>query len=218
MKNPLAILLIFLIISACTTKERLPNIIYILADDLSYRDLSVYGQEKFTTPNLDKLAEEGILFTEAYAGAPECAPSRGTLMTGLHTGHSTVRLNGSNRGQEHLLDSDLTIAEVLKESGYKTAFIGKWGIGLCGTEGVPEKQGFDLSFGYYDQGRAHTFYPNYLIRNGDTVWLDDNFGYDMVKMYKMNGLEDPSEELLNKYNADGEIQPWGIDPESAQSR
>ncbi|HUV12842.1 MAG TPA: sulfatase-like hydrolase/transferase, partial [Acidobacteriota bacterium] len=134
-----------------------PNIIIILADDLSYRDLSIWGQQKFTTPHLDELALQGLRFTQSYSGAPECAPSRGTLMTGLHTGHGPIRQNSSTRGQDHLADEDITLAEVLKEAGYVTGFTGKWGIGLPGTPGTPDKQGFDYSYGYYDQRRAHTY-------------------------------------------------------------
>lgn len=208
--HKLLLLFILVLSVSCTNPAIKPNIIFILADDLSYRDLSVFGQEKFTTPNLDKLANEGIVFRHAYAGAPECAPSRGTVITGLHTGHSTIRLNASMRGQDHLLEEDVTIAEVLKTSGYRTAFIGKWGIGKNGTEGAPHLQGFDYSFGYYDQQRAHTYYPDFFIENGDTVWNEGNRGFDMVKMYKMNTLEDPSPELLNKYDVDGRIILPGI--------
>jgi arylsulfatase A-like enzyme len=115
------------------TESKKPNIIFILADDMSYRDLSCYGQQRYQTPNIDALATGGIRFTQAYAAAPECAPSRCSLLTGLHTGHSTVRINSSARGQDHLLDSDVTIAEVLKKAGYNTGFTGKWGIGQQGN-------------------------------------------------------------------------------------
>ena len=163
-----------------------PNIVLILTDDLSYRDLSAWGQVRFSTPNLDRLALEGLRFTQAYAGAPECAPSRGTLMTGLHTGHASIRDNRSARGQDHLLDSDITIAEVLKQSGYATGFFGKWGIGLPGTPGTPDRQGFDEAFGFYDQRRAHTFFPFYLYRNGRKVDYPGNIGFDMLQMYEDN--------------------------------
>ena len=160
-----------------------PNIIFILADDLSYRDLSCYGQQRYQTPNLDALAVSGIRFTQAYAAAPECAPSRGSLLTGKHTGHGSVRINSSARGQEHLLDADITIAEVLKEAGYNTAFTGKWGVGLPETEGVPYKQGFDYAFGFYDQTRAHTFIPLYLRENEEIIRYPENEGFDMPKRY-----------------------------------
>lgn len=160
-----------------------PNIIFILADDLSYRDLSGYGQQKYRTPNLDELAQTGIRFSQAYAAAPECAPSRASLLTGLHTGHSSVRMNSSARGQDNLLDEDLTIAEVLKQAGYRTGFTGKWGIGLPGTEGVPYKQGFDYAFGYYDQARAHTFLPDYLWENDQKVEYPENQDFEMFRRY-----------------------------------
>ena len=210
-------LLVFTLFSGCMeTKPVRPNMILILADDLSYGDLSCYGQERFTTPHLDALAQQGIRFSTAYCGAPECAPSRATLLTGLHTGHSTIRLNTSVRGQDHLLEGDVTIAEVLKEEGYHTAFIGKWGIGLPGTEGVPDKQGFDLSFGFYNQTQAHTYYPFFLYRDGKRVDYPGNEGFDMARIYAMSGQEDPDAELLNVYDENGRLIPPGIaDPTKA---
>lgn len=165
-------------------KKQKPNIIFILADDLSYRDLSCYGQKRYKTPNLDALAESGIRFTQAYSASPESAPSRGSLMTGLHTGHSSIRVNSSARGQDNLLDSDLTIAEVLKTAGYNTAFTGKWGIGIQGTEGVPYKQGFDYTFGFYDQTEAHTFIPYYLFENEKKIEYPENKGFNMDWRYE----------------------------------
>lgn len=160
-----------------------PNIIFILADDLSYRDLSCYGQQRYKTPNLDALAEGSVRFTQAYSAAGECAPSRCGLMTGLHTGHSSIRLNESARGQDYIPDSDLTIAEVLKTAGYNTAFTGKWGIGQPETEGVPYKQGFDYAFGYYDQAVAHTYIPYYLHENDKKIEYPENQGFNMDARY-----------------------------------
>jgi len=134
-----------------TKQTQRPNIVFIFSDDLSYRDLNCYGQKQFRTPNLDELAMNGIRFTNAYCGSPECAPPRVSLMTGTHIGHCRIRANRSVRGQDHLLAEGITIAEVLKQAGYSTSFIGKWGIGLPGTEGTPDKQGFDYSYGDYDQ-------------------------------------------------------------------
>ncbi|MCP5120563.1 MAG: arylsulfatase [bacterium] len=189
-----------------------PNIVFILADDLSYRDLSIYGQTKFTTPNLDQLALTGVRFSQAYVAAPECAPSRGTLMTGLHTGHAPIRENSSARGQDHLRLEDITIAEMLKEAGYATGFTGKWGIGLPGTPGTPDKQGFDYSFGYYDQGRAHSFFPHYLMENGKQVKLPENYGYDMERTYRYNRQRpaeiDPND--ANRYDENGNHLPAGV--------
>lgn len=188
-----------------------PNIIFVFSDDLSYRDLSCYGQTEFSTPNLDALAMNGIRFTQAYAGSSECAPSRGSLMTGMHMGHCRIRANTSVRGQDHLLSEDVTVAEVLKGAGYTTGFIGKWGIGLPGTEGAPDKQGFDFSYGYYDQGRAHGFFPHYLMRNGKPEPIPENYGFNMQRVYTYNGR--PShrvDDVKNIYDENGRLVPDGV--------
>jgi len=153
-----------------------PNIILILADDLGYNELGCYGQEIIQTPHIDRLAAEGMRFTQHYAGSPVCAPSRSVLMTGLHTGHTFIRDNREVKpeGQAPIPDSALTIAEVLKENGYVTAAIGKWGLGFPGSEGDPNKQGFDLFFGYNCQRHAHNHYPRYLWRNDEKVMLEGN--------------------------------------------
>ena len=193
-----------------------PNIVLILADDLSYRDLSIWGQARFSTPNLDRLAATGMRFTQAYAGAPECAPSRATLMTGLHTGHATVRDNSSARGQDHLADSDVTIAEVLREQGYVSGFFGKWGMGLPGTPGTPERQGFDEAFGFYDQRRAHTFYPNFLYRNGRKIDYPANYGFDMSRIYEDNRTPAHRRNTSAYYDATGRFLAPGVaDPSEA---
>lgn len=200
----LAGLLAFTSCDPGTAPAEKPNIVFILADDMSYRDLSCYGQQVYTTPNLDRLAGKGVRFTQAYVAAPECAPSRGCLMTGLHTGHGPIRINSSARGQEYLRDADITIAEVLKGAGYATGFMGKWGIGLPGSEGVPYKQGFDDAFGFYDQVRAHTYYPEYLWENDRKVEYPENVGFDMPKRYRINKLEpDPAD--LNTYDEHGDM-------------
>jgi arylsulfatase A-like enzyme len=145
-----------------------PNIVFILADDLGYGDLGCYGQQKIKTPNLDRLAAEGIRFTSCYAGTTVCAPSRCALLTGLHTGHCRVR------GNEPwpLRPEDLTVAEVLKGAGYATALIGKWGLGLENTTGCPNLQGFDEFVGFLSQTHAHEYYPSNIWRN-DAIWLLD---------------------------------------------
>tara|TARA_R110002049_G_scaffold88627_4_gene223493 strand:+ start:60 stop:1481 length:1422 start_codon:yes stop_codon:yes gene_type:complete len=154
-----------------------PNIIYILADDLGYGDLSSYGQTRFSTPNIDKLAKEGILFTQHYAGSTVCAPSRSSLITGEHTGHTPIRGNKEvSMGQLPLPADSFTIAEFLKENGYKTGAFGKWGLGGSGTEGDPLNQGFDVFFGYYDQKLAHHYYPDYLWDNDKIFNLPKNEG------------------------------------------
>ena len=187
-----------------------PNIILILADDLSYRDLSIWGQQQFRTPTLDQLALEGVRFTQAYAGAPECAPSRGTLMTGRHTGHSAIRNNRSARGQDHLESDDITIAEILKEAGYRTGFFGKWGIDLPGTPGTPDKQGFDEAFGFYDQRRAHTFFPYFLYNNSERINYPENIGFDMEHMYADNQTLPHLRDSDSHYDANGSLIPAGI--------
>jgi arylsulfatase A-like enzyme len=198
-----------------TEKANKPKIIFIFSDDLSYRDLSCYGQKKFSTPNLDKLATNGMRFTNAYCGSPECAPSRASLMTGMHMGHCRIRANRSVRGQDHLLTEDVTIAEVLQEAGYTTGFIGKWGIGLPGTEGTPDMQGFDYSYGYYDQKRAHTFFPHYLMRNGKPQPLPENYGFNMPRQYRHSG--DKSGKHDNTYDDNGKLIPDGVqDPAKAK--
>ncbi len=147
--------------------DQRPNIIWILADDLGYGDLGSYGQEKIQTPRLDRMASEGMRFTDAYAGFTVCAPSRSVLMTGQHTGHTRVRRNGS----PGLLDGDVTVAELLRDEGYATALIGKWGLGMEDSPGAPWQQGFEHFYGYLSQGHAHNFYPEFLMRNGDRVPL-----------------------------------------------
>ncbi len=150
-------------------KKNSPNIIYILADDLGYGDLGCYGQKTIQTPEIDKMAVEGMRFTDHYAGSTVCAPSRCSLMTGLHMGHARVRGNAD----VPLMPEDMTVAELLKKAGYKTGLIGKWGLGEAGSSGTPNKKGFDYFFGYLNQIRAHNSYPNYLWRNDEKVPLDN---------------------------------------------
>ncbi|MEL6654657.1 MAG: sulfatase-like hydrolase/transferase [Bacteroidota bacterium] len=152
------------------------NIIYIMADDLGYGDLGVYGQDKFATPNLDQMAQEGLLFRRHYAGSTVCAPSRSVLMTGEHTGHTFIRGNREVKpeGQWPLSDSVRTVAEILKEAGYYTGAIGKWGLGAPGSSGEPNAQGFDFFYGYNCQREAHSYYPDHLWRNRERVELQEN--------------------------------------------
>ncbi|MCK4960082.1 MAG: sulfatase-like hydrolase/transferase, partial [Planctomycetes bacterium] len=148
-------------------KKSKPNIIYILADDLGYGDLGCYGQKQILTPNLDQMAADGMKFTDHYSGSTVCAPSRCSLMTGLHTGHCYIRGNGKN----NLRPEDVTVAMTLKDAGYSTALIGKWGNGHEGSTGIPNKKGFDHFFGYLDQHHAHNYYPTFLMRNKKRVPL-----------------------------------------------
>ncbi|MEZ5106907.1 MAG: arylsulfatase [Draconibacterium sp.] len=170
-----------LVLAGCSTpnkkaKNQKPNIIYILADDLGYGDLSCYGQTHFQTPNLDKMAAEGMMFTQHYAGTTVCAPSRSSLMTGLHTGHTPIRGNKEWKpeGQWPIPDSTFTIAEMLKSAGYTTGAFGKWGLGFVETEGSPNKQGFDEFYGYNCQRLAHNYYPGHIWDNEKKVVLEEN--------------------------------------------
>ncbi|GIX07141.1 MAG: hypothetical protein KatS3mg115_1544 [Candidatus Poribacteria bacterium] len=152
--------------------DRPPNIIFILADDLGYGDLGCYGQRLIKTPHLDRMAAEGMRFTQAYAASTVCAPSRCGLMTGLHMGHAWIR--GNQRIP--LRPEDLTVAELLKATGYATGIIGKWGLGEPGTTGVPNLQGFDYWFGYLNQRRAHSYYPEYVWENTERFAIPENAG------------------------------------------
>jgi len=156
-----------------------PNIIFIMADDLGIGDLGCYGQEIIQTPRIDELASRGMLFTRHYAGNTVCAPSRCALMTGYHMGHAEVRGNrqAGPSGQWPISDGTLTVAELLQEAGYKTAMIGKWGLGVENTSGDPLEQGFDFYYGYLDQVLAHNYYPEYLLRNGKKEYLDNEVHY-----------------------------------------
>lgn len=156
---------------------RSPNIVLIHADDLGYGDLSSYGQQRYRTPNIDRLATEGTRFTNYYAGSTVCAPSRAALMLGQHTGHNRIRGNG----EIPLEDTDLTLAEHLKAQGYRTALVGKWGLGYEGTPGLPERQGFDETFGYMTHQQPHRQYTDRLWKNGawTTVSPTDDFTSDL---------------------------------------
>jgi arylsulfatase A-like enzyme len=175
--------ILILLVTACsfigceTIKNiQKPNIIYILADDLGYGDLGCYGQKRIQTPNIDQMAREGIRFTDHYSGSTVCAPSRSSLMTGMHTGHTYVRGNYKIEpmGQIPIPDETKTVAEYLKQAGYTTALIGKWGLGGPDSEGIPRKQGFDYFYGYLCQRHAHNYYPEFLFRNEERIKLEGN--------------------------------------------
>lgn len=153
--------------------HRPPNIVFVMADDLGYGELGCYGQDKIRTPNIDRLAAEGMQFSDAYSGCSVCAPARSVLLTGMHMGHTSVR---SNPGGVPILPEDVTVGEVLQDLGYATGCFGKWGLGDIGTEGVPWKQGFDEFVGYLHQAHAHYFYPLYLYDNEKRLPLEGNAG------------------------------------------
>jgi arylsulfatase A-like enzyme len=171
--------------AAQSSTAHVPNIIYIYADDLGYGELGCYGQQRIRTPHLDALAASGLRFTQHYSGSGVCAPSRCVLLTGRHTGHAYIRANDemkergdvwhnpSIEGQRPLLPGTLTLASYLQSQGYRTACIGKWGLGGPGSTGHPNRQGFDLFFGYLCQRQAHNYYPTHLWRNADRVALDN---------------------------------------------
>ncbi len=197
MKIYIAILLLFSLVScnqqASKFERNKPNIIYILADDLGYGELGVYGQEKIETPNIDQLAKEGMIFTQHYTAAPVCAPARNMLLTGKHSGHSYVRGNDEDgtrgnvwdfqamlddpklEGQRPIPDSIITLGEVLQTAGYTTACVGKWGLGAPESEGVPNAQGFDYFYGYNCQRQAHNLFPTHLWENDKRVYLENEF-------------------------------------------
>lgn len=170
-------------------KQKKPNIIYILADDLGYNELGCYGQTKIKTPNIDRLCAQGKKFTQHYSGNPVCAPSRCSLLTGLHTGHAQIRgnkqvgtkgknwnLGDTEGGQYPLEEGTVTVSKTLQNAGYKTGAFGKWGLGMVGTSGDPQNQGFDHFYGYICQRQAHTYYPNHLWKDGEIEWHPENEG------------------------------------------
>jgi arylsulfatase A-like enzyme len=164
-----------------------PNIIFIMVDDMGYHDLGCYGSKTIQTPNLDKMAAEGIRFTHAYSGDTVCASARSTLMTGTHKGKTPVR---GNSGGIPLFPSDVTVAEVLKKAGYVTGGFGTWGLGNQGKDGAAERQGFDHFFGYYNQWHAHTYYTH-LYRNSEKVELNGR--------YTHHAIFDETIDFLEKY-------------------
>ncbi|RZK54664.1 MAG: arylsulfatase, partial [Pedobacter sp.] len=177
-----------------------PNIVFILADDLGYGDLSCYGQKKFSTPNIDKLAARGIKFTQFYAGTSVCAPSRSSLLSGQHTGHTYVRGNKEVQpeGQQPIPDSVSTIAEQFKKAGYATAIFGKWGLGFVGTSGDPNKQGFDMFYGYNCQRESHRFYPSHLWENDKKVLLKGNDELQHHETYAPDLIQGKALSFLDK--------------------
>ena len=206
------LLLLALVFSECNqstvTQTSKPNIIYIMADDMGYGDLGCYGNDKIRTPHLDQLAEEGIRFTQHYAGSTVCAPSRGSLMTGMHTGQAYIKGNFAmqTEGNLPLPDTTVTVAELLKQAGYHTAVIGKWGLGGPGSVGGPNNQGFDYSFCYLDQRNAHEYYPPYLWENEQKVILDNQhepneYSHDLFTCKALDFIEKQGDSPFYLYLA-----------------
>jgi arylsulfatase len=190
MRTLLFIALAVLFVSPASGADK-PNIIFILADDLGMYELGCYGQKKIRTPNIDKLAADGMRFTQFYTGSPVCAPSRCVLMTGKHSGHAFIRTNlgVKPQGQYPIPADSVTIAKLLKARGYATGGTGKWGLGPMDSEGSPLKQGFDMFFGYACQGHAHNHYPAWLWKNDKKITLEGNNNGDTGKTYSHDLME-----------------------------
>ena len=174
--------------------QKKPNIIFILADDLGYGEIGCYGQKDIQTPNIDRMASEGIRFTDHYAGSTVCAPSRCSLLTGLHQGHAYIRGNEviDETGQVPIPANTNTVVKYLHSAGYRTGLVGKWGLGGSGSEGEPTKQGFDYFYGYMDQRHAHNYYPEFLYRNSEVVPVEGNV--------VGNGRKDGTGQAIKKVN------------------
>ncbi len=179
-----------------------PNIVLIVADDLGYGDVGFNGQKLIKTPNLDRLAAQGMRFNQFYAGTTVCAPSRSALMTGQHTGHTYIRGNKEMipEGQQPLAASETTIAEVLKKAGYTTAAFGKWGLGPVGSEGDPLKQGFDYFYGYNCQKLAHRYYPAHLWENEKKIVLTENQNLQVAKTFAPDLIQQQTLTFIDKQN------------------
>jgi arylsulfatase A-like enzyme len=182
--------------TALAQLRRRPNVVFFIFDDLGYGDLGCYGQQHIQTPNVDRVAREGMRFSDAYAGGSVCAPSRSCLMTGLHTGHTPVR---ANAGTVPLRDEDVTLAEVLKKAGYASGGFGKWGLGDARTPGAPTRQGFDEFVGYYHQMHAHSYYPEYLWDGEKRLDLKGNAG-GARREYSADLIAERSFDFLRRHH------------------
>lgn len=184
-----------------------PNIVFIMTDDLGWNELGCYGQEKIQTPNIDRLAESGLRFTQGYTGAPVCAPARCNLMTGMHAGHAYVRSNhpvedpmpGVFGGQLPIPDESTTLAEVLGRQGYATGCFGKWGLGAVGSSGDPLNQGFDRFYGYNCQRHAHNLYPRYLVDDRENVRIPGNTRSVIGEHYGPQLIADQALEFVREH-------------------
>ena len=176
-------------------EKPLPNVIFIMVDDMGYHDLGCYGSKTIQTPNVDKMAKEGMRFTDCYSGDAVCASARSTLMTGYHKGHTPVR---GNSGGIPLFPEDVTVAEVLKKAGYTTGGFGKWGLGNQGKNGAAERQGFDLFYGYYNQWHAHTYYTH-LFRNSKKVELNGRYTHHAIYDETIQFIKDNADKPFFLY-------------------
>lgn len=196
MNTLLSVITLALAVTVARAAVPRPNIIFILADDLAQGDLGCYGQKKIQTPHLDRMAAEGMRFTQAYCGTSVCAPSRASLITGLHSGHCPIRANREVQpeGQMPLPAGTYTVARMLKDAGYATACMGKWGMGMFDTTGSPLKVGFDHFFGYNCQRHAHSYFPAYLYRDDQRFDLDG-------KTYAQNLIQNDVLDWVRKQKA-----------------
>jgi len=231
-KQLLSLLLVGTIVFSCkdktqgekqTTQVKKPNIIYILADDLGYAEVGVYGQEKIETPNIDALAKNGMMFTQHYSSAPVCAPARYMLMTGKHAGHAYIRSNSEWKergdvwdyramakdstleGQGPMPANTITMAKRMQDVGYTTGIIGKWGLGAPHTQSIPNEMGFDFFYGYNCQRQAHTYYPLFLYKNKNRVHLANDTIAPNTNLPKSADPWDPNNYksfTLNDYSPD----------------
>ena len=185
------------------TPERPMNVVYILADDLGYGDVGCYGQQIIKTPNIDRMAKEGMLFTQHYAGCTVSAPSRCSLMTGLHTGHTQVRGNReiTPEGQQPMREDTYTLGKLMKSAGYTTGIFGKWGLGNPGSVSIPNKMGFDEFYGYNCQRQSHSFYPDHLWHNEEKVLFPENennacktYSQDLIHEQALKFIRDHKEQ------------------------
>ncbi len=184
-----------LMASVLCAQSREPNVVYFMSDELGYFEPSYMGNPNIETPNLDRLVAEGIRFTQCMAGSSVCAPTRCCLLTGKHSGHTSVRLNG---GGTPLRAGEETIASILKAQGYATGGFGKWGNGGRGSTGVPEQHGFDVFVGYYDQVHAHSYYPPYILRNSQEIPLPGNKGNSEGKLYSHYRIMDEGLKFIRE--------------------
>ncbi len=200
--SPFALALLLAHLAACSSAADAtkPNIIYIMSDEIAYFEPGFMGGKELKTPNLDRLAASGVIMKNLLSGGPNCAVARGALLTGKHTGHGSVR---ENSGDNAIRAEEKTIGEVLKTQGYAVGGFGKWGIGGRDSTGVPEKHGFDVFFGYYDQVHAHTFYPPYLIRNSEEVPLPGNKGGSKGQTYSQYLIHDAALKWIGEQAGQG---------------
>lgn len=198
----LIILVVLVSVSAQAQSTNRPNIVFILADDLGYGDVGINGQQRIKTPHIDRLAREGMQFRQFYAGTSVCAPSRASLLSGKHTGHTFIRGNKSvePEGQQPIADSIMTVAELLQRAGYTTAAFGKWGLGPVGSEGDPNKQGFDTFYGYNCQSLAHRYYPDHLWHNGEKIVLAGNANLQQTNTYAPDLIQQQALQFLESRN------------------